>query len=81
VQQVLAAVAALGDRVPAVDLARATQLEPAAVDQALDVLEWERWLLADARGYVVAAPIVRGILLQEMISPGQARRYRATLTS
>ena len=81
VQHVLAAVAALGDRVPAVDLARATQLEPAAVDQALDVLEWERWLLADARGYVFAAPIVRGILLQEMISPGQARRYRATLTS
>lgn len=80
-QQVLAAAAALGDRVPAADLARATQLERAAVDQALDVLEWERWVLADTRGYVFAAPIVRSILLQEMVSPGQARRYRETLAS
>ena len=76
VQHVLAAAATLGDRVHAGELARATELELGAVHQALDRLEWERWLQADARGYVFAAPIVRDILLQEMVSPGQARRYR-----
>jgi len=39
-------------------------------------LEWDRWLVADARGYNFAAPIVRAILIQEMVTPGQVRRYR-----
>src|SRR5881396_3525035 len=75
-QRVLGAAAALGGRVDAGRLARATGLDHATVAQALDVLEWERWLAADARGYVFAAPIERDIVLQEMITPGQARRYR-----
>ena len=57
-------------------LATATRLERTAVEPALDLLEWERWLAADARGYVFTAPIVRSILLQEMVTPGQAKRYR-----
>ncbi len=48
------------------------RLDPSAVAQALDLLEWERWLAADARGYVFAAPIERDVLLQEMVTPGQA---------
>src|SRR5438093_168505 len=80
-QQVLAAAAALAQRADAPQLARATGLDRVAVDQALDLLEWERWLVADARGYVFAAPIVCGILLQEMVTPGQARRYRDSLAS
>jgi DNA-binding SARP family transcriptional activator len=75
-QQILGAAAALRGRGNVRQLARATRLEPSAVAQALDVLEWERWLVADARGYVFAAPIEREILLQEMVTPGQARRYR-----
>jgi len=75
-QQVLGAAAALGGRGDAGRLVRATGLDHGAVAQALDVLEWERWLAADARGYVFAAPIERDIVLQEMITPGQARRYR-----
>ena len=75
-QHVLGAAAALGERVDPGRLARATGLERAAVEQALDVLEWDRWLAADARGYVFAAPIERDILLQEMVTPGQVRRYR-----
>src|SRR5437667_153847 len=75
-QRVLGAAAALGGRVDAGRLARATGLDHATVAQALDVLEWERWLAADARGHVFAAPIERDIVLQEMITPGQARRYR-----
>jgi hypothetical protein len=30
----------------------------------------------DARGYAFTAPIERAILLQEMVTPGQARRFR-----
>ena len=75
-QQVLGAAAALAERVDADRLLRATGLEPAALETALDALEWERWLVADARGYVFTAPIERAVLLQEMITPGQVRRYR-----
>ena len=75
-QQVAGAAAALGGRTTLQALLRATGLARDAVDASLDLLEWERWLLADARGYVFVAPIVRAILLQEMITPGQARRYR-----
>ena len=75
-QLVLGAAAALGERVDAGQLAKAARLDRAAVEPALDLLEWERWLAADARGYVFTAPIVRRILLAEMITPGQAKRYR-----
>ena len=75
-RQALAAAAALGGRVDAPGLERATGLPRAVLDQALDRLEWGRWLVADARGYAFTAPIVRDILLREMITPGQARRYR-----
>jgi len=75
-QQLLGAAAALGERVDAAQLAKAARLDQAAVEQTLDLLEWERWLAADVRGYVFTAPIVRRILLAEMITPGQAKRYR-----
>ncbi len=80
-QQALAAAAALEERVEAGRLARATGLDRASLEQALDALEWERWLVADARGYVFTAPIERAVLLQEMITPGQVRRYRANASS
>lgn len=75
-QHVLGAAAALGDRLSAGRLARATALGRTVVEETLDLLEWNRWLVADGRGYVFAAPIERAVLLQEMITPGQARRYR-----
>jgi DNA-binding SARP family transcriptional activator len=75
-QAVLAAAAALGGRTGPDVLAAATGHARADVDAALDLLEWERWLVADPRGYVFTAPIVRSILLREMITPGQAQRYR-----
>jgi DNA-binding SARP family transcriptional activator len=76
-QQVLGAAAALGERVEPVALAAATGLDAPAVAEALDLLEWERWVAVDGRGYALSAPIVRAVLLQEMVTPGQARRYRA----
>jgi len=75
-QTVLAAAASLGERFNADELARATELARSDVEQALDRLEWDRWVAVDARGYAFAAPIERAILLQEMVTPGQARRYR-----
>ena len=80
-QQALAAAAALGGRVDAHQLARATGLDRQTVAEALDFLEWERWLVADPRGYAFTAPIVRAVLLQEMVTPGQARRYRDNLAA
>src|SRR6266550_1707225 len=80
-QQVLGAAAALAERVDTVQLTTATRLDRIAVEQSLDLLEWERWLAADARGYVFTATIVRSILLQEMVTPGQAKRYRDTLST
>jgi predicted ATPase len=78
-QQVLGAAAALSERVEPAALAAATGLEAPAVAEALDLLEWERWMAVDARGYALSTPIVQAILLQEMITPGQARRYRAAI--
>ena len=46
----------------------------AALDGQLDVLEWERWLVADGRGYSFAAKAVRRLLAEEMLTPGQRRR-------
>src|SRR5439155_1362636 len=65
-QLALGAAAALEDRVDPVRLARATGLDRSSLEQALDTLEWERWLVADARGCVFTAPIERAGLLQEM---------------
>jgi len=78
-QNVLGAAAALGEgkRVDVAVLSRACGLPAPEVTSALDALEWERWLTVDAKGYAFTAPIERQILLQEMITPGQARRYRA----
>jgi DNA-binding SARP family transcriptional activator len=75
-QPVLAAAAALGERFTSGDLERATGLAGGEVERALDRLEWDRWLTVDARGYTFTAPIERAILLHEMVTPGQVRRYR-----
>ena len=72
----LAAAVSLGKRFTADELARATELAQRDVERALDHLEWERWVAVDPRGYAFAAPIERAILLQEMVTPGQVRRYR-----
>jgi DNA-binding GntR family transcriptional regulator len=73
---VLAAAASLGERFTADELARATGFAAGEVEPALDRLEWDCWVVVDARGYAFRAPIERAILLQEMVTPGQARRFR-----
>jgi len=75
-QSVLAAAAVLGDRVTAAPLEFATRLGSEALNQALDELEWQRWLVADALGYSFVAPIVREVVVRDMITEGQKQRFR-----
>jgi len=73
-QTVLAAAAVLGDRVAARALVKGTQLEAERVTAALDELEWQRWLSAEARGYAFVARIVRDVVARDMITEGQRLR-------
>ncbi|HOX19742.1 MAG TPA: AAA family ATPase [Gemmatimonadales bacterium] len=75
-QRTLAAAAALGGRVTAARLARATGIPAAQVDAALDELEWQRWLVADGRGYAFVAGIVERIIERDMLTTGQRRRMK-----
>ncbi len=74
---VLAAASVLGPRVEPGLLARATGFERADVDEALDELEWSRWLEADPRGYTFVAAISRAIVARDMTTPGQRQRFTA----
>jgi DNA-binding SARP family transcriptional activator len=73
-QRVLAAASILGDRVPAARLIRALDVPAAAVHEALDELEWHRWLVSEPRGYGFVARIVRQVIERDMLTPGQRRR-------
>lgn len=53
----------------------------AALDALLDALEWERWLVADGRGYSFAAKAVRRLLAEEMLTPGQRRRLEERIAA
>jgi DNA-binding GntR family transcriptional regulator len=71
---VLAAASIFGDRVAADHLVRALHLPETSVHEALDELEWHRWLVAEPRGYSFVARIVRQIVERDMLTTGQRRR-------
>jgi DNA-binding SARP family transcriptional activator len=73
-QQVLTAAAILGERVSQARLAQMTGLDEEDLTSALDELEWQRWLTADARGYSFVAPVVKDVVARDMLTPGQKRR-------
>jgi DNA-binding SARP family transcriptional activator len=73
-QRVLATLAVLEDRVSPERLARATELPLADVHEALDELEWARWVNADPRGYAFVARIVRDVAAIDLSTAGQRRR-------
>lgn len=75
-QHVLQAVAVLDGPIAAARLARATGLGPAEIVEALDELEWSRWLAADARGYGFVARIVREVVRQDLVLKGQRQRLQ-----
>ena len=73
-QAVLAAASVLGERADGTILAKATGLPADRLAAALDEAEWQRWLVADARGYSFVARIVRDCVAKEMLTEGQRRR-------
>ena len=73
-QEVLLAAAVLGDRVPASHLGAAPDVDDASLGSALEELEWERWLIAEPRGYSLLARIVRDVILRDMVTPGKRAR-------
>lgn len=75
-QRVLATASALGDRVVAEELSRATELPLPQVTDALDELEWTRWLVSEPRGYSFVARIMRDVVARDMLTPGQLRRLQ-----
>jgi predicted ATPase len=75
-QRVLAAAAVADGRVPADVLGRLTHLAGEPLAAALDELEWQRWLVADPRGYDFVARIVRDVVEREMLTSGQRQRLR-----
>ena len=77
-QATVAAAAVLDDRADAARLARATGLGQAALADALDEAEWERWLSADGRGYGFVARLARDVVARDLVTEGQRRRILAT---
>jgi DNA-binding SARP family transcriptional activator len=73
-QRVLTATAILGELVPPALLERVLSLPSGDVARALDELEWHRWLVAEPRGYSFVARIVRQVVEQDTVTPGQRRR-------
>lgn len=73
-QHVLAGMAVLPDRVTEALISQGVELPRDDVRRALDELEWQRWITADARGYVFVARTVRDIVRRDMLTPGQRRR-------
>ena len=63
-------------RVQVSTLALATTLDEEALFQALEELEWQRWLTADPRGYSFVARIVRDVIARDMLTAGQTERLR-----
>lgn len=75
-QEVLAAAAVLGSRVPAQALADATGMGAAKLAAALDELEWQRWLVAEPRGYAFVARLVAEIVARDLVTKGKRDRIR-----
>ena len=73
-QQILSALAMLPERSPDRLICQAVGLPLEQGRHALDEVEWQRWVTADARGYAFTARIVRDIVSRDMLTPGQRRR-------
>jgi len=75
-QSALAAAAVLDERVQAEIIGRCIGVTGTELDAALDELEWQRWLTADARGYSFVARIVQEVVAEDMVTEGQKLRIR-----
>ncbi|HEY7377587.1 MAG TPA: AAA family ATPase [Steroidobacteraceae bacterium] len=76
-QHALIAAAILGERVSAKRIGCGADLTGDALHAALDELEWRNWLVAEARGYVFVARIVRDVVARDMVTAGERQRMLA----
>ena len=76
-QRVLQVAAVLDEPLDPGRLSRGSGLAPDATAEALDELEWNRWLTMDGRGYGFVARIVRDVIAQDQLTPGQRQRILA----
>jgi hypothetical protein len=79
-QAVLAAASVLDERCETDLLSLASGREGDELDDALDELEWNRWLVAEQRGYAFVARIVRDVIARDMLTPGQRRRIQEAVS-
>jgi hypothetical protein len=73
-QKVLSQAAVLGDRVSPDLLSHITGMSLDELTPILDELEWHRWLVSETRGYSFLARVVRQVVEQDMLTPGQRLR-------
>jgi DNA-binding SARP family transcriptional activator len=73
-QQVLIAAAVLNIRLTDADLSRVTELDLSRVREALDELEWQRWLESDGKNYGFVAGITAQVIARDMVTKGQRTR-------
>jgi len=73
-QDALVVAAVVDNPTSAERLGRGAGLEGNTLDAALDELEWQRWLIADKRGYSCVARIVREVIARDMVTEGQKQR-------
>jgi len=73
-QRVLVVAAVLKGRVSPAQLAQASGISGEALTAALDELEWQRWLAAEARGYAFVAKIVRDVIDRDMVLSAERQR-------
>ena len=60
-------------------LERAMDLERPRILEALDELEWRRWLTAEPRGYGFVARLHRDVIEHDMMTKGQRKRLQERL--
>jgi DNA-binding SARP family transcriptional activator len=81
-QAMLSAAALLDEPFSADRLGRVLDIvDVARRDAHLDTLEWERWVVADGRGYSFPARAKRRLIVDEMMTPGQRRRLEARIAA
>ncbi len=73
-QRVLIAAALVGGRVPGELIGRGSGLAGDDLLNALDELEWSRWLTSEGRGYSFIARIMGQVVARDMVTPGQRAR-------
>jgi predicted ATPase len=76
-QRVLQVAAVLRPPLELERVARAGGLTDEAAIEALDELEWNRWLTLDGRGYGFAARIAREVIARDQLTEGQRQRILA----